>query len=193
MHKSRTASSRAESRVCGPGRPGEIGCTDPASRPRCCGTPLSQNGSCILCDVTLSSPPHVCLRWLTIIGDEDGCASTFHRLDEDHETMWRLDRIDGSAAHEGAGSCLQNGRSNVNSAPTLLHTTSARHGRRGTDSCACNLSSRSWRPLRVESVEIGGPLDFVNSRSSVQIRVSAPADVHESAPVVAGADRFRPF
>ena len=48
----------------------------------------------------MSSPPHVCLRWLTVIGDEDGCLPVFNRLDEDHETMWRLDRLD--SPHEGA-------------------------------------------------------------------------------------------
>jgi hypothetical protein len=47
-------------------------------------------------------PAHLCLRWLTVIGDEDGCAPTFGRLDEDHETTWRLDRLDGPA-QEGAG------------------------------------------------------------------------------------------
>jgi hypothetical protein len=40
---------------------------------------------------------------------------------------------------------------------------------------------------------MGRTLDFVNSRSSVQIRVSAPVALRESAPVATGADRFRPF
>ena len=66
----------------------------------CCGMSLSTAGSCPTCDVTMSSPPHVCLRWLTVIGDEDGCLPVFNRLDEDHETMWRLDRLD--SPHEGA-------------------------------------------------------------------------------------------
>lgn len=72
-------------------------------RCECCGSVLVQNGTCNLCDVTMSSPPHVCLRWLSVIGDEHGCTPTFQRLDEDHETSWRLDRLDGPA-HEGAGS-----------------------------------------------------------------------------------------
>jgi hypothetical protein len=50
----------------------------------------------------MSSPPHACLRWRTVIGDEDGCPPTFSRLQGDHETAWRLDRIDGNAP-EGAG------------------------------------------------------------------------------------------
>jgi len=51
----------------------------------------------------MSGPPHVCLRWLTLIGDEDGWTPASVRLDEDHETWWRLDRLDGPA-HERAES-----------------------------------------------------------------------------------------
>jgi hypothetical protein len=58
---------------------------------------------CIQCDVTMSGPPHVCLRWLTLIGDEGGWTPAFAGLDEDHETSWRLDRLDGPA-HERAES-----------------------------------------------------------------------------------------
>jgi hypothetical protein len=54
-----------------------------------------------LCDVTLSSPPHACLRWLAVIGGEHGCPPAFTRLGDDHETAWRLDRIDGTS-HGGA-------------------------------------------------------------------------------------------
>jgi hypothetical protein len=51
----------------------------------------------------MSGPPHVCLRWLTLIGDEGGWTPAFAGLDEDHETSWRLDRLDGPA-HERAES-----------------------------------------------------------------------------------------
>jgi hypothetical protein len=67
----------------------------------CCGTVLTASGACYLCDVTMSNPPHVCLRWLAIIGDEDGCTPTFMKVHDDHETAWRLDRIDGPP-QEGA-------------------------------------------------------------------------------------------
>ncbi len=67
----------------------------------CCDMPLLVSGACLWCDVRMSSPPHVCLRWLTVIGDEHGCPPSFPRLDNDHETRWRLDGIDGPA-HEGA-------------------------------------------------------------------------------------------
>ena len=46
----------------------------------CCGTTLIGSGTCPLCD---ASP-------------------TFTRLHDDHETAWRLDRLDGSA-QEGMG------------------------------------------------------------------------------------------
>jgi hypothetical protein len=44
---------------------------------------------CIYCDVTLSSPPHACLRSLEIVGDEDGCEPGFPALARDHEIdLW---------------------------------------------------------------------------------------------------------
>ncbi len=61
----------------------------------CCATRLLASGSCPVCDVTMSSPPHVCLRRSEVIGDEDGCAPSFPSLGIDHETAWRLDHIDG--------------------------------------------------------------------------------------------------
>ena len=69
----------------------------------CCGTALLGTGSCPSCDVRMSSPPHVCLRWMAIISDEHGCPPGFSLLEDDHETAWRLDRIDGYP-QEGAGS-----------------------------------------------------------------------------------------
>jgi len=70
----------------------------------CCGTGLTSLGSCVSCDIQMSSPPHACLRWLTVIGDEhDDGARDFARLPEDHETAWRLDPIDGPH-QDGAGS-----------------------------------------------------------------------------------------
>ena len=41
-------------------------------RCRCCGTTLDGRGGCLICDATLSSPPHACLRWLDVITDEHG-------------------------------------------------------------------------------------------------------------------------
>ena len=73
------------------------------TRCECCDSELLASESCPLCDVRMSSPPHVCMRWLTIITDEHGCLPSFPRLDVDHETVWRLDRIDGPS-QEGAGS-----------------------------------------------------------------------------------------
>jgi hypothetical protein len=67
----------------------------------CCGTGLTASGSCPVCDATMSSPPHVCLRWLAMIGDEGGCLPAFSRLHDDHETAWRLDLLDGPS-QEGA-------------------------------------------------------------------------------------------
>jgi hypothetical protein len=43
----------------------------------------------------------VCLRWLAVIGDEDGCLPAFGPPHDDHETAWRLDRLDGTS-HERA-------------------------------------------------------------------------------------------
>lgn len=60
----------------------------------CCGMSLLAAGGCPACDAVLSSPPHVCLRWLKIIGDDDGCEPAFARLSDDHETAWRPDRLD---------------------------------------------------------------------------------------------------
>ncbi len=51
----------------------------------------------------MSSPPHACLRWMSIISDEHGCPPGVSLLEDDHETAWRLDRIDGYP-QEGAGS-----------------------------------------------------------------------------------------
>jgi len=48
------------------------------------------------------SPPHVCLRWLTVLDDEDGCEPRFERLPRDHETAWRLDHIDGPSTMGGS-------------------------------------------------------------------------------------------
>lgn len=72
-------------------------------RYECRGSLLMHNGTCGLRDVTMSSLPHLCLRWLTVIGDEDGCAVRFQRLGDDQEITWRLDHPDGPA-HEGVGS-----------------------------------------------------------------------------------------
>jgi hypothetical protein len=58
----------------------------------CCDTPLEPKGSCALCDVTLSSPPHDCLRWQAVIGDEDGCEPKFMPLTQDHELIGRIDQ-----------------------------------------------------------------------------------------------------
>ena len=60
----------------------------------CCGTSLDGRGACVFCDVTLSSPPHVCLRWLELIPDEDGCEPAFHALNVDHETTWQANQGD---------------------------------------------------------------------------------------------------
>jgi hypothetical protein len=54
-----------------------------------------EGGFCPICDARMSSPPHVCLRWLEVIGDERGSAPHFAQLPVDHETNWRLDHIDG--------------------------------------------------------------------------------------------------
>jgi len=56
----------------------------------CCDEQLDARGSCVFCDATLSSPPHVCLRSLTVISDEHGCAPAFEALAHDHETEWRV-------------------------------------------------------------------------------------------------------
>ena len=59
-------------------------------------------GMCPICDVMMRCPPHACLRWMMVIGDEDGCEVPFPKIQHDHETAWRLDRIDGPP-QEGAG------------------------------------------------------------------------------------------
>jgi hypothetical protein len=58
----------------------------------CCGAQLDRRGWCVYCDVTLSSPPHPCLRSLEIVGDEDRCEPGFPGLARDHEIDLRADR-----------------------------------------------------------------------------------------------------
>jgi len=60
----------------------------------CCGSVVSASGTCPLCDATMSSAPHVCLRWLEVTTDEHGCPPVIGSLQPDHETSWRLDGID---------------------------------------------------------------------------------------------------
>jgi hypothetical protein len=55
---------------------------------------LGARGGCTLCDAVMVCPPHVCLRWGTIIGDEDGCEPAWTPLPMDHETRWRFDPRD---------------------------------------------------------------------------------------------------
>ena len=59
-----------------------------------CGSALSASGSCVVCDAVMSSPPHVCRRWMRVIGDEDGCEPAWAPLPRDHETRWRIDARD---------------------------------------------------------------------------------------------------
>ena len=63
----------------------------------CCGSVLAASGSCLICDATMSSPPHVCLRWLEITTDEHGCPPEFGVIQLDHETAWRLGGVDGTS------------------------------------------------------------------------------------------------
>ncbi len=58
----------------------------------CCGAQLDDRGSCVFCDVTLSSPPHACLRTLEVVTDEHGCPPAFDGLPGDHETEWRTNQ-----------------------------------------------------------------------------------------------------
>ena len=53
-------------------------------RCHCCGSALTRSGSCPSCDARMSSPPHPCLRRLTVVTDEHGCPPPFHRLEDDH-------------------------------------------------------------------------------------------------------------
>ena len=64
------------------------------SRCVCCGMWLAGRGECTFCDAVLSSPPHVCLRWLELVPDEHGCEPGFGVVAMDHETAWRLDPRD---------------------------------------------------------------------------------------------------
>ncbi len=68
---------------------------------RCGGTMLDP-AACVSCDARMSSPPHICLRRLTVVSDEHGCLPTFPGLALDHETDWRLDQL-GLDPSEGAG------------------------------------------------------------------------------------------
>ena len=68
----------------------------------CCGVAMLDPATFVSCDARMSSPPHVCLRWLTVISDQHGCQPTFPGLALDHETAWRLDQL-GLDPSEGAG------------------------------------------------------------------------------------------
>jgi len=53
----------------------------------CCDSVLTTKGVCPICDLPgIISPPHICIKWGEIMGDE---AVEFTPLPEDYETIQR--------------------------------------------------------------------------------------------------------